>query len=184
MFNSWQPFLLVIRKDKTLTFFQTPCLKVSESNTFSHLFNNFPGHKTWVWRPPGSILVTWGSMLVSFWRPWPPLRPSWATFGEAVEKQTLFPQKSHPIWLHFWVVFCQSWQTHVKNGIRKAVQNKSSLDLIRSGPMCHPSGTCHSFGEVQPCPLGWLLAPLWVPFGVIFGDFRHQWPILVLEVAP
>ena len=44
-FNSWQPFLLVIRKDKTLTFFQTPFLKLSESTTLSPLFNNFSGHK-------------------------------------------------------------------------------------------------------------------------------------------
>ena len=55
-------------------------------------------HKTWIWDHLGSILVTWGSILVSFWRPWPPLEPSWATFGGSVEKGSHFSSELVSIW--------------------------------------------------------------------------------------
>ena len=88
----------------------------------------------------------------------------------------------------FGVIFC-NFSSKLPKMCKKWVsgnqlKNESSSDLTRSVPMWDLFSNYHIFWEVQPCPLGWLLAPVWVPFGVIFGDFGHQWPDLVFKVPP
>ena len=132
-------------------------------------------HKTWIWDHLGSILVTWGSILVSFWRPWPPLEPSWATLGESVEKGTIFPQKVRPFWAPFWhqnLKKCKKLKKTVSgNECRKYVLPEP----IPNGKMLIFYCKYHMFWEVAHHPFRWLLVSFWLPFGVTFWHFCKKW---------